>query len=197
MDETTKRRESKDMDNILETVQGRSDTVRFVFDTVFELFVSEVDAETIRSDAELGLNSILEKLFSGTLTRLNRLGSLLAGSAEGNDFVEKLARIDYARALVLIQSGPGLFSRQAQALVCDAVAQAFNKATRPERAFIIKRLGYIDTIESRTLIEKLVLPSGLCPLGLQHIAAHTIAALSIEKGVDLLASCTWFDGYWS
>ncbi|GEM_PF-3280697 len=180
--------------NILEVVQGRPDTVRFVFDTVFELFVAEADAAAIRSDGESALNSILEKSFSSTLTRLSRLGHLIAGTAEGDGLLEKLARKDYAKALAMMQSRPASFSPQVQAIVYAAVAQAFDQATRPEQAFIMERLGYVDTPESRALIETLVLTRETCPSGLHRIAAHAIGMLSIEPGIPALASCGWF-GY--
>ncbi|MGO8929855.1 MAG: NACHT domain-containing protein [Limisphaerales bacterium] len=181
--------------NVLEVLGHKCDSVRFVFDTVFELFAAEADVEDIKRDRQSVMASLMERPFSTICTRLNRLGQRIAGTAEGNDFLKNLICADYAKALAALQSLPNAFSQEVRQSAFGTIESAYLKARQPEMAFIVERLGYIDCAESRDLLRKLVLPWHYCPAGLHIKAAYAAISLELLPAIPLLAACGWFGGY--
>src|ERR1017187_8547103 len=179
--------------NILETLVEDGSILRFVFDTVFEFFLAEADIEDIHRDRSSVVHSLMGKSFSTTSTRISRIGSRIAGDPEGDEFLKDLADRDYARALVALQAEPNRFSNEARRRAFDRTESAFWKATRPEMAFVIERLGYVDCAESRQLLTKLTLPWECCPPGLHFKAAYSAIRLNLAPASSLVARCWWFD----
>jgi hypothetical protein len=178
--------------NILEVLETQGDALRFVFDNVYEFFLAESDTEDIRRDRRSVVSSLMAQSFSSTATRISRIGSRIAGSPEGDDFLTDLIDQDYARALVAIQGEPRRFSVETRRRLFEKVEKVFWRASRPEMGFIVERLGYVDCDESRAFLTKLVSPWEHCPAGLEYAAAHSVIRLNIAPGVPLVANCGWF-----
>jgi HEAT repeat protein/ABC-type dipeptide/oligopeptide/nickel transport system ATPase subunit len=157
--------------NVLETLEGKNDTVRFVFDAVLEFFAAEADIEEIRKDRQSVVASLMKKSFSTTATRLNRIGARIGGTPAGDDFLKDLIQNDYARALWVLQACPENFSEEVRRLLFAEVRQNFFRARRPEMAFIIERLGYLES----------------CPCGLHRMAAYSAIRLNLVPGAPLVA----------
>ena len=174
--------------NVLETLDGKPDTLRFVFDSVFEFFAAEADIEEIRGDSQSAVASLMKKSLSTTATRVSRIGAQIGGTPAGDEFLRSLIRQDYARGLLALQACPQRFSAEVKRLLFEEVRQNFWRARRPEMAFIIERLGYLDCDEARDLLQSFVLPWEGCPYGLHHKAAESVIRLNLVSGVSLVAS---------
>jgi len=181
--------------NLLEFIEGQNDSVRFVFDSVYEFFLAEADIEEIRKDSQSVVSSIGDKTFSKTATRLGRIGFRIAGSPEGDAFASALAGQDYAKALAIIQGRPNKFSTETRRYIFNKCREVFWKSRRPEMAFLIERIGYVNCEEARETLATLVLPWEHCPYGLHLVASYSIVRLNLIAGIPLLlGACWWFDG---
>ena len=152
--------------NLLEFVEGQNDSIRFVFDTVYEFFLAEADIEEIRKDNQSVVSSIGDKTFSKTATRLGRIGFRIAGSPEGDAFASDLAGHDYAKALAIIQGRPNKFSTETRQCIFNKCREVFWKSRRPEMAFLIERIGYVNCKEACETLASLILPWEHCPAGI-------------------------------
>lgn len=184
--------------NLLEFIEGQNDSIRFVLDTVYEFFLAEADIEEIRKDSQRVASSIGSKTFSKTATRLGRIGFRIAGSPEGNVFASALASQDFAKALTVIQGQPNKFSVETRRCIFNKCREMFWKSRRPEMAFLIERIGYVNCEEARETLATLVLPWEHCPYGLHFVASYSIVRLNHIAGIPLLlGACWWFDGHHS
>ena len=181
--------------NLLEFIEGQNDSIRFVFDTVYEFFLAEADIEEIRKDCQSVVSSIGGKTFSKTATRLGRIGFRIAGSPEGDAFASALVGQDYAKALAIIQARPDKFSAETRRCIFNKCREVFWKSRRPEMAFLIERIGYVNCEDARETLATLVLPWEDCPYGLHLVASYSIVRLNYIAGIPLLlGACWWFDG---
>ena len=183
--------------NILETLEGQSDAIRFVFDAVFEFFVGEADIEGIRRDRKAVVSSLIQETLSTTWTRLGRIGSQIAGTPYADQFLSDLIRRDYAMASVLMQSNPGGFSLEIRRQLFVEMRNAYLRTLRPERAFILERIGALDCEEARELLAELVSPANGIEASLAHKAAHSVLRLSLCAGAPLVAQtyCSLYHYY--
>jgi HEAT repeat protein len=181
--------------NLFEFIEGRNDSIRFVLDTVYEFFLAEADFDEIRKDSQRVVSSIGGKTFSKMATRLGRIGSRLAGSPEGDVFASSMAGHDHAKALAIIQGRPNKFSAETRRCILNKCRDVFWKSTRPEMAFLIERIGFVNCEEARETLATLVLPWENCPYGLHMVASYSIVRLNHVAGIPLLlGACWWFDG---
>jgi HEAT repeat protein len=184
--------------NLLEFLEGQNDSIRFVLDTVYEFFLAEADIEEIIKAGQRVVSSIGSKTFSKTATRLGRIGFHIAGKPEGDAFASAMAGQDYAKALAIIQGRPNQFLAETRRCIFNRCREVFWKSRRPEMAFLIERIGYVNCEEARETLATLVLPWEHCPAGLHLAASYSIVRLNLIAGIPLLlGACWWFDGHHS
>ena len=124
--------------------------------------------------------------------------SRMAGSLEDNAFASAMAGQDYAKALAIIQGQPNKFSVETRRSIFSKCREVFFKSRRPEMAFLIERIGYVNCDEARETLAILTLPWEHCPAGLHMVAAYSIIRLNLVTGIPLLlGACWWFAGGYS
>ncbi len=176
---------------ILESLPGRADRIRFVFEAVQDFFLAEDDVAAVASDTQTVALDLVKGSFSKAYIRLERLGRGLIGSPLRNELLSALADLDPVRAAVVMQAHPSAYDSEVRERIVTALEEGLGSRHRARAAFSANLLGRLDCQEARkSLLEGL--PAAECPYHLRVSGARALIRLGCLEGVAFVYACPHF-----
>ncbi len=181
--------------NIIQTVPGHAERIRFSFEAVHDYFLAEHEVTQISSDPAKVLEPYRRLNFSQCCTRLAQIGRKTPGVANRNEFVALLTDDDPAKAAVVLRAEPLQFGSEIRSKVVDGLAREISSRFRTQGVFAVELLGTLDCPESRAKLVQVLLPASDCPRHLKLAGGITSARLGLVEGVTLTYELPWFAGW--
>ena len=172
--------------NILESLPGQPDKIRFSVAAVQDFYQAEADLEEIKSDPGGMADSYSRLSFTAAYPRLARLGYRLVGEDVRDEFVRRLAELDAMMAAIVLRGTPGCFSPNIRDRIVSELGNQLSARHRVRAAMAITMLGELNCLESIDMLASHIFPPAeihpyLKPLGatafvkLGHVpAAHFV-----------------------
>jgi hypothetical protein len=155
--------------NILESVPGQSDHIRFSVETVQDFYKAEADIDAIKNDPKGMAESFSRISFTRAYPRLVRIGYRLVDEKVRNEFAQRLAELDVRMAAIVLRAKPGCFSKHIRLRIASELGMQIMARHRVRAAMAINLLGELNCQESiETLAECLLPPADPHP----HLKSH-------------------------
>ncbi len=138
--------------NILESLPGQSDHIRFSIEAVQDFYRAEADIEEIKINPETMAEGFSSLCFTAAYPRLVRIGHRLVGEEVGNAFARRLAELDARMAAIVLRAAPDSFSTDIRARVAGELGSQISARHRVRAALAITLLGELNCRESMTLL---------------------------------------------
>ena len=145
--------------NILESLPGRSDHIRFSVEAVQDFYRAEEDLEEIKIDPGTMAKRISNLSFTAAYARLVRIGQRLATEEVGNAFVRRLAELNAGMAAVVLRAAPDSFSTDIRQTVAGELGSQISARERVRAALAITLLGELNCRESIETLASCLLPT--------------------------------------
>ena len=104
--------------------------IRFGHEAIADFFMGELDANRTVDDPDGAANELLAHSYSRVALRLEVVGRHLKQSTPPVAFIERLARVDPARAVVVMQGAPNALDSRLKADVVSSLATEISDASR-------------------------------------------------------------------
>ncbi len=171
---------------ILESMPGRAERIRFVFEAVQDFFLVEDDAELADRDPILAACQFGEGTYTKAYIRLDRLGRRTVVAARRGEFLDALADLDPVRAAVVLRACPSAYEPQLREKVIGRLRQDVASRHRVKAAFAVDLLGRLDCPESRRVLIEALPPHGSCPWPLLILGAWALTRLGCVERVEFV-----------
>jgi HEAT repeat protein len=172
--------------NILESVPGRPDCLRFTVEAVQDHYRAEADIEDIQSDPTGVAQQLSQLRFTEAYSRLARIGRRLGDDGVGHRFVGRLVELDPRMAAVLIATDSSPYTSELRSQVATALGQQIYSRYRVQGAFAITTLGDLDCPEAAEVLAKHLLPPSDSHQYLKHVGATAFARLGYLPAADFV-----------
>jgi hypothetical protein len=177
---------------LLESLPGRHDRIRFVFEAVHDFFLAEVDAARVAKDPEAAALGLARPTFSEAFVRLDRVGRRIVQEGRRDEFLAALAALDPFQAAVVLRAAPLAYSPPLRGRVIEGVRQDIHSRYLLRAAFAVDLLGRIDCPESRRALLESLPPGARGRLYLRVVGARAMIRLGCVEGVELVYAHPWF-----
>ena len=134
--------------NILETVPGQSDRIRFAIEAVQDFYRADADVVDIKAVPAAMAEAYSRLTFTTAYTRLERIGHQLAGEAARDEFARRLAELDARMAAVVVRTAVDRFSPDIRKMIADELGRQISAQHRVRAAMAITLLGRLDCQEA-------------------------------------------------
>jgi HEAT repeat protein len=178
--------------NILESVPGRPDRIRFVFEAVQDFYRAEAEIIAIEKDPEQAAKQIAALRFTDAYPRLARIGRLLIDKEARHQYAKYLAAADPRKAAIVVRCDPSRYEPSVRQQVTDGLGQQIADRHRIRGALAIQLLGDLQCEESCRCLAQHLLPSEQPHQTLRTIGARAFGKLGDRAGMTLLYGCHWF-----
>ena len=179
--------------NILESVSGRRDHVRFAVESVQDFYRAEAEL----GDVVAAPRDVAEKFarlpFTEAYGRLARLGQLLVNVEERHEFIDGLGTADARMAAVVLRADPKSYGSGARKRVCEQLGDQIESRHRVRGAFAIKMLSELPCDEARDCLASKMLHPAEPHRYLRNVSAMSFAKLGLESAVELVYEWPWFN----
>jgi HEAT repeat protein len=139
--------------NILETVPGQPDKIRFAIEAVQDFYRADADIEAISNDPASVAEEYEGLRFTTAYTRLERIGHGLADESVRDDFASYLAVLDARMAAVVVRAAAGRFSPDTRRTIAEELGQQLSTRHRVRAAMAITLLGEMGCREAVEILE--------------------------------------------
>jgi NACHT domain len=178
--------------SVLESLPGRSDRIRFVFDYIHDFLLGEIDAENVTHDPQSVARSTSKGSFSESYLRLVRLGESLLTVSGREAFLDELADRDPIRAAIILQFAPPLYPKHAREKIVGCLKGDAISRYRARAAFAVSQLGRIDCAEARLALLEILTPLERCPMYLRIVGTWAFIQLSCIEAVSFVYALALF-----
>jgi len=144
--------------NILESLAGQPDHVRFSVEAVQDFFRAEADVEAIRSDPDQVATRFSSRSFTAAYPRLARIGQRLVEEGSREAFVSRLAELDAKMASVVVRAAPERYSAALRERVTSELGREIAARHRVRAALAITLLGELNCLEAARVLSDQLLP---------------------------------------
>lgn len=144
--------------NILESLAGHPDYVRFSVEAVQDFYRAEADVEDIRSNTDQVAERFSTYSFTAAYPRLMRIGQRLIEEGIREEFVNRLAELDARMASVVVQATPERFSAALRDRVASELGREIVARHRVRAALAITLLGELNCSEAAQVLAERLLP---------------------------------------
>ena len=172
--------------NILESVPGQPDRIRFSVEAVQDFYRAGADLQNIKDDPLAIAQRFSELRFSDAYPRLTRIGSRLASDEVRHAFVDRLADTDPRMAAIVLRPAPSQYNAELRAKVAKILAQQIGDRHRVRAAFAITMLGEVNCQEAAAALAGSVLPPADLHPCLRGVAAEAFAKLSYAPAAEFV-----------
>ena len=162
--------------NILETVQGQPDMIRFAVEAVQDFYRADADIEEIRAAPAAMAEAYSRLPFTTAYTRLERVGHRLADESVRDEFARRLAESDARMAAVVVRTAVARFSPDNRWMIADELGRQISEAHRVRAAMAITLLGELGCQEAIEVLAAHLLP----PTGV-HLYLLALGATAFTK----------------
>jgi hypothetical protein len=180
--------------NILESVPGHPDRIRFVIESVHDFYWAEAQVAAIDRAPVQAAQLFTGLSFSEAYSKLAHVGQILVGKDTDTPqrYAESLATIDARKAAVLLRADPSRYDSRTRQKVVDELGRQVTARHRVCGALAIHLLGDLHCDESRACLEARTLPPAEPDPYLKMVAAEAFAKLDDVVGIELVYACPWF-----
>lgn len=172
--------------NILESVPGHPDRIRFAVEAVQDFYQAEAEVEAIAEAPAQMAERFANLRFSDAYPRLARIGQLLTNHEARHQFMDCLADADPSKAAVVLRENPSKYQPLLRQKVVDGLGLEIASRHRVRGAFAIHLLSDLDCEESKTCLATCMLPPARPHPYLMSVAAVAFAKLSHIAGIELV-----------
>ncbi len=144
--------------NILETVPGQSDRIRFAVEAVQDFYRADADVEEIRAAPAPVAEAYSRLPFTTAYTRLERIGHRLAEESVRDEFARRLAELDARMAAVVVRAAVDRFSPDIRRMIADELGRQISENHRVRAAMAITLLGELGCQEAVEVLAADLLP---------------------------------------
>ncbi|MDX2038132.1 MAG: HEAT repeat domain-containing protein [Isosphaeraceae bacterium] len=145
--------------NLLETVPGRSDHIRFAVEAVQDFYRADADIEEIRHSPSRMAEEYSRLSFTTAYTRLERVGHRLADESVRDEFARRLAEWDVRLAAVVVRPAIDSYSPDTRRYVAEQLGLQILARHRVRAAMAITLLGELRCVEALEVLEEYLLSS--------------------------------------
>jgi hypothetical protein len=178
--------------NILESVPGRRDRIRFTVEAVQEFYRAEGEMATIDKAPALAAEEFARLSFTEAYPRLSRIAQLLGNSEAHQQFVACLASADACKAAVVMRSAPSKYPSSVREQVVSVLGQHITSRHRVRAALAIHLLSDLPCEEATRCLTTYLLPPAQPHQYLKNVAAEAFIRLGVVAGVELVYDWPWF-----
>jgi hypothetical protein len=144
--------------NVLETVPGHADRIRFAVEAVQDFCRAEAEVDAIREDPVAVAHRFSELRFTDACPRLSRIGRRLANEDVRHVFVARLAEFDARMATVVIGIAPPQYTPEVRACVAEALGRDIAARHRVRGSIAISMLADLNCSEAAEVLGRNLLP---------------------------------------
>ncbi len=178
--------------NILESVPGHADYIRFAVEAVQDFYRAEAEVATIVKAPAKVAERFVQISFTKAYPRLARLGQLLVNHDARHQFVEHLANADARKAAVVLRADPTRYTPEIRRKVTEELGCQIDHRHRVRVAFAINLLSDLHCEEAgQCLAARLLPPAELHP-SLKNVGAKAFIKLGVVKGVEFVYNSPLF-----
>jgi hypothetical protein len=159
--------------------------VRFGHESIADFFAGELDAIRAAQDPAGAADELLSGPYSSDALRLEVVGRHVKPSTPPLAFVERLARRDPARAILVMLGAPDVFGGELRALAVESLATEILGPFHARAAFAVDLLSRFQCIEARQALVDRLHPVERCPEHLRSIAAMAVARVGAAEAADV------------
>lgn len=178
--------------NILESLPGQSDKIRFSVEAVQDFYRAEADIEEIKSDPRRMAETYSRLRFTTTSPRLERIGHGLVGEEVRDEFARRLAELEPRMAAVVLRFAARRFSLDIRARVADELGRQISARHRVRAAMAIALLADMDCQESVKVLASHFLPPSEIPRHLKSLGATAFSKLGYVPAAQFVYRWEWF-----
>jgi len=178
--------------NILETLPGQSDHIRFSIEAVQDFYRAEADIEEIKLNPELMAERFSRLSFTSAYTRLVRIGHRLVGEEVANAFARRLAELDARKASIVLRAAPDTFSMDIRARVVGELGSQISARHRVRAALAITLLGELNCRESIETLASCLFPPSDVNRNLKSLGATAFIKLGYAAAAAFVYTWGWF-----
>ncbi|MGE3819999.1 MAG: hypothetical protein AB7I30_11215, partial [Isosphaeraceae bacterium] len=144
--------------NLLETVPGQPDHIRFAVEAVQDFYRADADIEEIRTAPSPMAEAYSRLPFTTAYTRLERVGHRLADECIRDEFARRLAELDVRMAAVVVRTAVGSYSPDIRRYIADELGRQIPEHHRVRAAMAITLLGELGCQEAVEVLAAHLLP---------------------------------------
>ena len=171
--------------NILETLPGAPDRIRFAIEAVQDFYRAEADVADIVTAPEHMAERLSQSLFSDIAPRLTRIGQLLATQEVRHRFVDCLAGFDVHMAAVVLQSATTQYTPEVRQRVTADLAREITNRYRVRAAFALEMLSTLPCAESQGCLTTHLLPPAEPHFALKTVGGIACIRLGYIPGIPI------------
>ena len=166
--------------------------IRFGHEAVADFFMGELDANRTVDDPDGAAKELLARSYSRVALRLAVVGRHVKQSTPPVPFIEGLARVDPARAVVVMQGAPNAFDSRLKATVVSSLATEISGRFEARAGYAVDLLSRYHCAEARTALVDHLHPVARCPDHLRNIGALSVARAAAVEAADVTYYSSWF-----
>ncbi len=182
--------------NILETLPGRSDHIRFSVEAVQDFYWAEADVEEIKINSVLVAENFSRTRFTAVYARLVRIGHRLICEDVRDDFVHQLSERDFKMAAIILRAAPDRFSSEIRKRICGQLGNQISARHRVQAAMAITLLGELHCDEAVEALASCLLISADHHPALKRLVAEALTKHGYVPASSFVYRWGWF-GIWS
>jgi hypothetical protein len=167
--------------------------VRFGHESIADFFLGALDAGRALEEPERTAHELLDGSYSNAVLRLEVIGHHVKAPSPPVAFVERLARVDSARAIAVMQAYPDAFDGRVKASAVSALAAEISGRFEARAGFAVDVLGRFRCVDARHALVENLHPFERCPAHLQSIGAQSIARSNASEAADVTYRSHLFD----
>jgi HEAT repeat protein len=172
--------------NILETLPGHADCIRFTIETVQDFYLAEADIEDIKADALAAARRFAGLRFTEAYPRLTRIGRRLGTDEVRHLFAERMTEMDARTGAVVLATDPSQYTPELRAKVAQHLGCDICGRHRVQAAFAITMLGGLDCPESVDVLMRYLLPPANPHKYLKRIGATAFVKLGHPETAEFV-----------
>ena len=151
--------------NILESVPGSPDRIRFAVEAVQDFYRADGEVKAIVDAPAEMAKRFAEIRFTEAYPRLNRIGQLIVNHEVRQEFVRRLADDDVCKAAIVIRADPSRYTAEIRQKIAAELGRQIESPHRVRGAFAIHLLSDLHCKEScECLAAHLLTPAPAAPL---------------------------------
>ena len=181
--------------NILETMPGHSDYIRFAVETVQDFCLAEADIDDIKADAIAVARRLAKSRLTEAYPRIARIGRSLATDEIRHGFVSQLAEINPLMAAIIVAASPTQYARGVRIRITQYLASEISARHRVRAAFTITMLGELDCPEAAEVLKQSLFPPANAHDYLKRIGATAFIKLGHPGTAEFVFRWKLFDVY--
>jgi hypothetical protein len=178
--------------NILESVPGHPDHIRFAVEAVQDFYRAEAEVAAIVEAPGRVAEQFGRLRFTAAYPRLARIGQMLVSHEVRHTFVTHLANADPRKAAVVLRADPAKYSPELRRKVTAELGRQIEDRHRVRGAFAIGLLSDLHCEEAEQCLATHLLPPAKPHPYMKNVGAVAFVKLGAISGVELVYDWRWF-----